>query len=410
MPSNRSLPRPTILDGLSRSDDLLVENVKILRSVEALLSREEKRETRSVYFTYPDNGLLATLQVGTTVLNFMTGTVEDVDHNFTNMGHSLQSEGRDWLRSFFVTSDKSIVVQPDSYDKIPATEEKDAIGIYQEFTKLTITCTEETKVFVACCTSPEAVVRLISNTVVFADPIDPWGQRVLIGAGELAARLGSIVRYHKSGEVIFMEDFEDATLNKWGKFESGETGDSEYLTIDRSLSGNYSAKLTTAAGVDHMSGIYRYFHIPPSKNIGLEVSFTEQATCGAFYLHLQFSQTDINRVTRPQIRYYITTETLKYLDSDNVLQTLATDVIIESTSEERCFNTMKLIVDLDNKEYKKLLLNENTYDMSGIKIRSMAGTSHPVAMLEIGNISDPTTAYGIMYVDNIIVTQNEPIT
>ena len=159
-------PKPGFFDALTRIDELILRNNQVLEALEAIFSQEEERELQNIYFAYPADGTFATLQSGTTILDFRSGTITDVNEIVTKMGHSLQSEGRDLLRSFFVNSDKLITIQPDSLDTIPADKEKDAIAAYQEFTKLTIVCTEETKVFVICSTSPEAAVRLISTTDV----------------------------------------------------------------------------------------------------------------------------------------------------------------------------------------------------------------------------------------------------
>ena len=156
--------KPGVLDGLTSIDELLKENTHVLRELRGLLEREEERETKVITFTYPYDGSgVATLQSCTTILDFQAGTITNVNNVVSKMLHSLKSEGRKWLRSFFVQSDKLIAVQADSDDPIIASEERDAVASQQEFRKLKLTALEETKVFIYACTSPEAAIQLVSS-------------------------------------------------------------------------------------------------------------------------------------------------------------------------------------------------------------------------------------------------------
>ena len=145
------------LDKHTNVDDILR---KILAHLEGTKYTTTKQDLKVIYFSYPRDGTLATLQAGITTLDFKAGTIKDTNDIITKMNHSLRSEGREWLRSFFINSNKAIIIQPDSYDMIPVGKGKDVIGTHQEFTTLRITCTEATKIFVVCCTSPDAIIEL----------------------------------------------------------------------------------------------------------------------------------------------------------------------------------------------------------------------------------------------------------
>ena len=394
--------KPGFFDGLTSIDELLKENTHVLRELRSLLEREEVRETRAVYFAYPDDGTLTTLQAGTTIFNFATGTIEDVDHNFTNMNHSLQSEGRDWLRSFFVNSDKNISVQPDSYDKIPATEEKDALGIYQEFTKLQITCVEETKVFIACCTSPEAVVRLISNTSVLADPLDVFGHRTYIGAGELAARLGSINTYERRGNVVFIDDFEDSTL-KWKVGGSG-TDHTEVRTNNSAHSKNYSMKLTTGNAALDGAYIQHLHYVPPLKRLGIEMAVAlEVATPGQIWNEAMIY--DGSYYIHPQALYYPSSGSLKITDENDVAQTIAT---VSTKRDPLFYNQWKMVFDLNTYKYVRMFFNNVEYDISDYGIYRVLNSSAAHMYIQILAYNASSGNHSA-YIDNVILTQNEPI-
>lgn len=394
--------KPGILDGFTSIDELVRENILTLHELRDLLEREEVRETRAVYFTYPDDGTLAILQAGTTVLNYKVGTIEDVDHEFTNMGHSLQSEGRDWLRSFFVNSDKAITVQPDSYDKIPATEEKDALGIFQEFTKLRITCTEETEVFIACYTSPEATIRLISNAAILSDPKDVFSHRTYIGASELAARLGSINTFERRGNVVFMDDFESSTL-KWLVGGSG-TGHTELRTNSSSCSKNHSMKLTTGNAATNAAYIQHIHYLPPLKRIGVEIAMAfDVAAPGQIWNETIIY--DGSDYIHPIALFYPTSGSLKILDENNTAQTIA---IVSTKRNSILYNHFKVVYDINTKKYCRMFFNGIEYDISdyGIYSNSDVAAAHMYIQIIAYNASSGNHS---AYIDNVILTQNEPV-
>ncbi|MCK4815310.1 hypothetical protein KA005_06035 [bacterium] len=394
--------RPGILDGFSRSDELLVDIVKSLENLQTHLTREEKRETRIVYFAYPNDGTLATLQAGTTTLDFKVGTIEDVDGVITRMSHSLQSEGRDWLRSFFVNSDKSITVQPDGYDKIPATEEKDALGTYQEFTKLKITCTEETIIFIACCTSPEAVVRLISNAMVITDPVDMFGNRTYVGAGELAARLGSINTFERRGNVMLMDNFEESTL-KWVPLGTG-TGNTQLRSNITAQKGSYSVKLTTGNAEDNYSAITCYTYMPIKKRIGAEISFALGSEIKKFYLRFRaFDGTYLfqcDALYEPQASVFYV--------YDDVGQWQSVVASLSLKEYDFLFHTLKMVFDLDTEKWIRTVIDNVKYDISTIGLWKHNQPTTPYARSEI-QVYNNSVGNHYAYVDNFIITQNEPL-
>ena len=122
---------------------------------------------KPLFLTYPSSGsALVTISEGTTILNFETGTITDVDGEVTNMKQSLQNRGFEWARSFFIQSDKLISVQIDDNDPIISSEERDAYGIHQQFKRIKLTAYENTDVFVIVSTSPDALIQMVSNIFV----------------------------------------------------------------------------------------------------------------------------------------------------------------------------------------------------------------------------------------------------
>lgn len=158
------------LDKQTRVDELLTELLQVQRE-------RDDRELKIKFYTYPSTGVKATLAIGTTSLNFESGTITSPTDVVTHMKHNLQSDGKDFLRSFYVNTDKSVVVQLDGSDKIYIEEEKDAVGTYQQFKELKITTTESTTVFLLCCTNPEAILQLVDKPSLVSG-----GERMIYGS------------------------------------------------------------------------------------------------------------------------------------------------------------------------------------------------------------------------------------
>lgn len=190
----------TWFDRLTKIDNILAKQTKILERMEAqlinvspqivgppfdmsllsqLLQLEKNRTEREleiVFYAYPATGAKATLAPGITKLDFGAGTITDINDITTDMKHSLDSDEKDWLRSIFIDTDKPVVIQLDGSDMIPVDEEKDLNFPYQQFREVKIITTENTRVFVLCCTNPLAILRLTDKPSLVSG-----GERLIYG-------------------------------------------------------------------------------------------------------------------------------------------------------------------------------------------------------------------------------------
>jgi hypothetical protein len=218
---------------------------------------------------------------------------------------------------------------------------------------------------------------------------------------ELAARLGSIVTYDRRGDVIFLDSFEDGIV-KWEQSGTG-TGNEATISTDRALTGGKSCALTAGEGSGGRSTIYKFIAAKTTQAIGIGVSFNINEDTTTF---------DIKGVyQRPEGSWYsdiiidVENDRIRYRDGIGLPHTLIDDITLESRANT--FNTAKLVLDTEKKEYLRFMINNESEDMSGIELMSAAGTDARTFLAQFDHKSDHDDNK-TMYVDNVIVTLNEP--
>lgn len=233
------------------------------------------------------------------------------------------------------------------------------------------------------------------------DSIDAWGAMLSIGNAELAARLGSVVRYERTGEVQFIETFESG-LQTWTTATQG-TGAAVVLSPVSASSGGYSVKLTGGSdGVRTAHLLFERGLLPQGKQ-GLAVSFALPGTID--YLDVKMATYDGTTARTAAARFTDTNDDLEYLDSDGNYQKLA-DVGLTSRDAAN-YNRIKLVADFANGIYLRCLFNQVSYDMSAYAIYSRASAVAPAIFCDI-MLGSRDGENDIAYIDDVVVTVAEP--
>jgi len=238
--------------------------------------------------------------------------------------------------------------------------------------------------------------------------VKPWGgirkevvYATMTDLAELAVRLGSIVSFDRRGDVIWWDGFED-TLNKWTASGYG-TGNAQEVSTDYARNGQYSAKLTAGAQVGGWARIDHYMPYPVLGKMGFEFSFVQHAETD--YMDVFFTLYDGTLYYPARIRLAYVDKKLQYYNSSFGWTDIATGW--ELYRFAGLFHTLKLVVDFANKEYSRLIVDSTTYDLSGISVPQASSSDSP--HLEIGiKTVNASNFSGITYIDDVIVTQNEP--
>ena len=219
--------------------------------------------------------------------------------------------------------------------------------------------------------------------------------------GELAVRLGSIVTFDRRGDVVLVEDFE-AGLGRW-KLQLGGTGAVVDLSRTGPRSGQLSCRLVKASDGSKDAGIEHVFPLTALSPVGAEVSFAELG--GAAELHLRIDYADGTRAWRFELVYREAQEDIQVLQADGTYETIATGLPV--FAETHGHSTIKLVADLAQLGYVRALFNSITVDVSSFAPQDVAALA--LVQMAVGVRNEGALAASrTVYVDDVIVTQNEP--
>lgn len=218
---------------------------------------------------------------------------------------------------------------------------------------------------------------------------------------ELAARLGSIVTFDRRGNIMWFDDFEN-TLMKWNSNQT-MNGANLFQTAEAARSGSFSVKMITPTTIDAYTNLYRDLPLPVQSKIGLEFSYAMYLQIKYIYVKLFFYESD--HLYEFALRFNRYNTTMAYLNSLGGYTDLA-----GTPSHQMLYhawNTIKLVVDYEDKKYVRALLNEDSWDLEAIAPYELSYSGTPYLYLE-ARITNRATGAHYIYLDDVILTQNEP--
>lgn len=219
--------------------------------------------------------------------------------------------------------------------------------------------------------------------------------------GELAARLGSIDTHDRRGNVVWLDDFESG-VEAWD-FSGTGAGNARAWSAERHRSGGFSVYHRCGSTLTMLSEMDRSLALPVINRTGIEFSilFGLWVSQIRLYAHIvSLAQTLVY-----EVRYTVATDTWEF--RNNALGWTALVPTIDLLPEGYCFHTVKLIVDPLALAYSQLIVDDLTYDMSGLPVGVVGGVFTPALFVEIG-MTGTAAQIGLSWVDDVIVTQNEP--
>jgi len=219
--------------------------------------------------------------------------------------------------------------------------------------------------------------------------------------GELAVRLGGIVHFDRRGDVVFLDAFEEGLL-KWGATYVG-AGAGVALSNVLARSGGWSVLLTAGSDGGRYATISHVIPYPVLSRFGLECSFCIDNNLAA--LTMAFSLYDGVNLRTAALKYDYVGKALQYKNDVGYYQNLATGLDLFHAGSP--FWTWKVVANFGEGTYERAILNETEYDLEGEGLGSEASAVVPNLEVWIQN-KGVAGQNAEVYVDDVIITQNEP--
>lgn len=218
---------------------------------------------------------------------------------------------------------------------------------------------------------------------------------------ELAARLSSIDRFDRRGNVLWMDGFEDG-FNKWGVTLSG-SGAAATVTAQYAKSGINSLYIVGGSTGYRYVDLAHYEPYVQLSKMGFEIGWSYASDVE----HLDFFIYVYDGTTAHQgiITYYPAAFTWYYIDSSYNLQSFLTN--FEHRLIKSLFNVTKLVIDPVTDKYVRVIINNQEVDLSAYDLYTIADNTLPSVMLAF-DVNSDAGKNGECYADDAIYTINEP--
>ncbi|KKN22379.1 hypothetical protein LCGC14_0915710 [marine sediment metagenome] len=219
--------------------------------------------------------------------------------------------------------------------------------------------------------------------------------------GEAAARLGSINVYDRRGWTVWMDDFEAPSF-KWISFVS-PPGALPVLVTTASWRGAQSVYLNAVAGAGGISGMLKIFPLLRLGRLGIEF-WTRGVTVSPGYLGLVFDIFDGTNQSRAEVRADFLADTVSIV-------TPAGTIVIDTGAFPLLalmpFVPIKIVVDMDDDTYTRLMIGHQEYDISAHALVPVGATTNRLIRAQF-SLNGAAGGDSYAWLENFILTQNEP--
>jgi hypothetical protein len=230
----------------------------------------------------------------------------------------------------------------------------------------------------------------------------PHSNPVEITNTELAIRLGFPQVFERTGNVLFYESFSYG-IGDWHPLQS-PAANKPVLAAKGLLDSPYSVKLVSDGTLAGFSTIRKDLGYPYLTTFGMEFSFQASQEMGQLY----FGIIIYTGSTKHSIwgRYEDVTYKWSILDNTPAYQDVLTYNI--GVFDHSNWHTVKLVADLLNEKYARIMVDNEDVGISSYVPRQDVDATDPYIYLGLQSYTLGTRVYDV-YVDNVILTINEPI-
>ena len=223
----------------------------------------------------------------------------------------------------------------------------------------------------------------------------------LTDLAELAARLESVDRFDRRGDVIAVSSFEDG-LAAFGTVIS--VGGSADLTAALVRSGAFAGRLRHDGSAGASAGLFLRTAYPVLSRFGGEISFNVDSTIQDIVFSLSLSDGTTEKFFT--LKWVAATETLQVRNAAGAYVDLLTGVDLVGPGAG--YQTIKLVADFSSDAWVRVLLNNRSAVPSVGSFAQAAAAIAPYLALALTATGNGGAAAGQVYTDDWIMTQNEP--
>lgn len=144
----------------------LCKSNDILAKIKMLLESKEMRDTDIVFITIPEDAGTRQFALGTTKIDFRTGTIVNPDGTQEFLQTKLDSYGLLHLHSLSVDTNQDITIKLDGRPKRTISANFSTQIPYLTYSTLEVTCTVISDLQIFACTNPSAVIGQFKVTTV----------------------------------------------------------------------------------------------------------------------------------------------------------------------------------------------------------------------------------------------------
>lgn len=246
---------------------------------------------------------------------------------------------------------------------------------------------------------------------------------------ELGARLGSAARLYRSGDVLFIDGFEGPLM--WTPGGAGASqGGSLVISQAKARTGTSSLLAAPSDAGGEITATRRYAVPTLTENIGVEVSFLMDPDDLPQTVGLNVQLYDGSQQQQYQLVVYTQEadtrkDVITYLTIPNGNQVPLDGTALVSANG--MFNTLKVVFDPVDKEYRRALINNTEHNFADVVANfgsifpnaSPVVAANPASALLFASSDRPNlrvalSAGGVqgtpkkVYFDDLVITTNEP--
>lgn len=223
----------------------------------------------------------------------------------------------------------------------------------------------------------------------------------LADLGELAARLGSIVTYDRRGEVIWLDDISKGVAPYYQTLNG--TGSEVYTHNENSLFSGFTMRLVAGSDGGKLANISKDFSPMVLSKIGIEVGVSFPTDFDRFSVII--TRYDGSHYHTALIQLDEVNDDIEIWKDDGTWEVIQSS--ISFTTSTTIYKRIKLVADMENLVYTRLLFDDLIFDLSSYGIRASVSAANPFHRI---NLSLVGRAANNDYCDvgYVIITDNEP--